>query len=304
MSDVVAAIDCGTNSLRLLVARVVGDRLVDLDRRMLVVRLGEGVDRTGEISPAALERAFAGCEQYRSIIAGHGAPRLRFVATSASRDASNAGVFTAGVRRILGVTPEVITGAEEAELSFLGATRGVPHRRPVLVFDIGGGSTEFVLGDEAPRQAISVDMGCVRFHERYLPGDPPGPDEVRAAEAAAATLLDDVAQAVDLTTAHDVIGTAGTVTTVAAIALGLPEYDASQIHGTRIATRDVTAVADRLAAMTVAQRLALPVMHPGRADVIASGALLMAAILRRIGTPDVVASEHDILDGIAWSLIT
>jgi exopolyphosphatase/guanosine-5'-triphosphate,3'-diphosphate pyrophosphatase len=304
VSDVVAAIDCGTNSLRLLVARVVGDRLIDVDRRMLVVRLGEGVDRTGEISPAALERAFAGCEQYRRIIDARGVERLRLVATSASRDARNADVFTGGVRRILGVTPEVITGAEEAELSFLGATRGVPHRRPVLVFDIGGGSTEFVLGDDTPQQATSVDMGCVRFHERYLPGDPPAPDELRAADAAAAALLDDVAGVVDLTAAHDVIGTAGTVTTVAAIALGLPEYDAARIHGARITTDDVTAVADRLAAMTVAQRLALPVMHPGRADVIASGALLMAAILHRIGTPDLISSEHDILDGIAWSLVT
>ncbi len=303
MSELVAAIDCGTNSIRLLVAERHQDRLVDLDRRMTVVRLGEGVDSTGVLSQAALDRTFAACRDYRLIIDELGAGSLRFVATSASRDATNATEFTAGVAQILGVTPEVISGSEEARLSYVGATLGLPHDEPVLVFDIGGGSTEFVVGDQGVRQSISVDMGCVRFHERYLATDPIGADELAALSAAADQMMDHVLGELDVSAVREVIGLAGTVTTVAALALGLVEYDSRAIHGSRVATADVVRVAAELATMPLARRRALGVMHPGRADVIASGATILAVILQRVGADSLVASEHDILDGLAWSLL-
>lgn len=303
MNDVVAAIDCGTNSIRLLVAEHRDGRLVELDRRMLIIRLGEGVDATGELSPAALTRAFAACRQYRDVIDTYGAGAVRFAATSASRDARNAADFTAGVHDILGVLPEVITGDLEAELSFAGATAGLAHRTPVLVFDIGGGSTEFVLGSDRPHQAISVDMGCVRFHERFLRTDPADPVQVAAAIAAVDDLLDLVQRRVALDTASDVIGTAGTVTTVAALALGLPRYDAAAIHGARIPAAAVHDVRDRLLALPLARRRELPVMHPGRADVITSGAVILSRVLERTGAGELIASEHDILDGLARSLV-
>lgn len=304
MDSTVGAIDCGTNSIRLLVARLDGAQLVDLDRRMTVVRLGEGVDRTGELSAAALERTFAACSDYREVLAAHGVERVRFVATSASRDARNSAEFVAGVRDILGVEPTVISGAEEAALSFSGATRGVAHRQPVLVFDIGGGSTEFVVGDNAAVQdCVSVDMGCVRFHERYLTSDPITPDELRRLRAAAEGLAREALAAVDASSVRDVIGLAGTVTTVAAIALGLPAYDADVIHGSRISVSDVTRVAAELAALPVAARRELSVMHPGRADVIVSGAAILDVILQLLGADSLIVSEHDILDGLAWSLL-
>lgn len=303
MSELVAAVDCGTNSIRLLVAERRGDRLVDLDRRMTVVRLGEGVDRTGVLSQAALDRTFAACRDYGRIIDELGVGSLRFVATSASRDAANATEFTAGVAQILGVTPEVISGSEEAHLSYLGATRGLPHQEPVLVFDIGGGSTEFVVGDQGVRQSISVDMGCVRFHERYLVTDPIGPDEVAALSAAADQMMDQVLGELDVSQVREVIGLAGTVTTVAALALGLAEYDSRVIHGARVATTEVVRVAAELAALPLVERRALGVMHPGRADVIVSGATILAVILQHVGADSLVASEHDILDGLAWSLL-
>ncbi len=300
----VGAIDCGTNSIRLLVAREEGGRLIDLDRRMTVVRLGEGVDRTGMLSQAALDRTFAACADYGDVLARHRVDRVRFAATSASRDAANAADFVAGVRAILGVDPEVISGAEEAALSFLGATRGVAHRQPVLVFDIGGGSTEFVVGDDdRVRSAVSVDMGCVRFHERYLSSDPVGSEELDRLREAAGSLVDSALGEVDASGVADVIGLAGTVTTVAALALGLPEYDAAQIHGSRISAAQVTRVAEELAMLSVADRRALAVMHPGRADVIVSGAAILDVIMQRIGADSLIAGEHDILDGLAWSLV-
>ncbi|MFN8125461.1 MAG: Ppx/GppA phosphatase family protein [Candidatus Nanopelagicales bacterium] len=296
----VAAIDCGTNSIRLLVAEVAEGRLVDLDRRMTVVRLGEGVDRTGRLAPEALQRTFAACTDYGRIIDDLGAARVRFVATSASRDADNAADFVAGVRDILAVTPEVISGAEEARLSYIGATRGLPHAEPVLVFDIGGGSTEFVLGDGGVRQSASVDMGCVRFHERYLSGDPP--TGLARLRQEAATLVERGTAGMPLGEVRDVVGLAGTVTTVAALAMGLPTYDSEAIHGARITTADAQRVAEELARLTLAEREALPVMHPGRADVIVSGAAILSEILTGVGADSFVAGEHDILDGIAWSL--
>lgn len=299
----VAAIDCGTNSIRLLVADVEGGTLTDIDRRMEVVRLGEGVDRTGRFSDAALDRTFAACERYADVIEREGAERVRFVATSASRDVDNRVAFVNGVVDRLGVEPDVITGSEEAHLSFTGAVRGLALAdSPRLVVDIGGGSTEFVLGDDVPVHAVSVDIGCVRMTERCLRSDPPTHDEIDAATVDIDAAIDRALAVVPAHDAASLIGVAGSVTTVAAIALGLPTYDPDRIHGSVISAAEVEEVTARLLAMTRAERAALPVMHPGRVDVIGGGALILRQILRRTGQGSVIVSEHDILDGIAWAL--
>ncbi|MFE2926798.1 Ppx/GppA phosphatase family protein [Streptomyces goshikiensis] len=306
----VAAIDCGTNSIRLLVADCdpgTGE-LVELDRRMLVVRLGQGVDETGRLAPEALERTFAACREYAAVIEELGAQKVRFVATSASRDAENRDDFVRGVLEILGVEPEVISGDLEAEFSFTGATReltGATHlERPFLVVDIGGGSTEFVVGEEHVRAARSVDVGCVRMTERHLVTDgvvtdPPTREQIAAIRADVEAALDLAAEAVPLAEARTLVGLAGSVTTVAAIALGLPEYDSSAIHHARIPYEKVREVSERMLTATHAERAAIPVMHPGRVDVIGAGALVLLAVMERVGASEVVVSEHDILDGIA-----
>jgi exopolyphosphatase/guanosine-5'-triphosphate,3'-diphosphate pyrophosphatase len=303
----VAAVDCGTNSIRLLVADVdpLAGTLVDVERTMRIVRLGQDVDRTGELAPEALERTFAACDDYAAAARSAGAERVRFVATSASRDARNRHVFVAGVRERFGVDPEVVTGGEEAALSFAGAVRGLPASlvpRPALVVDIGGGSTEVVLGGASPEAALSVDVGCVRLTERHLHHDPPTAAEVAAARADVAAALDRVAAAVPLERAACVVGLAGSVTTVAALAHGLEAYEPDAIHGSVLSAADVRAWSDRLLGATRAERAALPVMHPGRVDVIAAGALVLRGVVDRVGLPEVVVSEHDILDGIAWSI--
>ncbi|MEV6115775.1 Ppx/GppA phosphatase family protein [Streptomyces sp. NPDC052109] len=309
----VAAIDCGTNSIRLLVADVhpqTGE-LVDLDRRMTIVRLGQGVDRTGRLAPEALERTFAACREYAQIIKEHGAERLRFVATSASRDAENRDDFVRGVVDILGVEPEVITGDQEAEFSFTGATEELKGRddltRPYLVVDIGGGSTEFVVGDDHVRAARSVDVGCVRMTERHLVhggkvSDPPTEEEIAAMRADIEVALDLAEQTVPLREAHTLVGLAGSVTTVSAIAQKLPEYDSARIHHSRISHDRVREITEWLLRSTHAERAAIPSMHPGRVDVIGAGALVLLAIMERIGAEEVVVSEHDILDGIAFKV--
>jgi exopolyphosphatase/guanosine-5'-triphosphate,3'-diphosphate pyrophosphatase len=306
----VAGIDCGTNSIRLLVADIADGHLVDVDRRLEIVRLGQDVDRTGRLAPEALARTFEACKGYASLICELGASRVRFVATSATRDASNRADFVAGIRDILGVEPEVITGDEEARLSFDGATRelaalGVPS--PYLVVDIGGGSTEFVLGTRQPEQAISVDMGCVRLTERYLDGDPPTASSVATAREEVDRLIDKVSLTVDFSKASALVALAGTATTVAAMALDLPAYVPERIHLSRIPVGDVRAIAERYLAMTHGERAALPFMHPGRVDVIGGGSLILERIAARIepylSGADVVISEHDILDGIAFSLV-
>ncbi|GAA3099344.1 Ppx/GppA family phosphatase [Streptomyces goshikiensis] len=306
----VAAIDCGTNSIRLLVADCdpgTGE-LVELDRRMLVVRLGQGVDKTGRLAPEALERTFAACREYAAVIKELGAQKVRFVATSASRDAENRDDFVRGVLEILGVEPEVISGDLEAEFSFTGATReltGATHlERPFLVVDIGGGSTEFVVGEEHVRAARSVDVGCVRMTERHLVTDgvvtdPPTREQIAAIRADVEAALDLAAEAVPLAEARTLVGLAGSVTTVAAIALGLSEYDSSAIHHARIPYEKVREVSERMLTATHAERAAIPVMHPGRVDVIGAGALVLLAVMERVGASEVVVSEHDILDGIA-----
>jgi exopolyphosphatase / guanosine-5'-triphosphate,3'-diphosphate pyrophosphatase len=295
----VAAIDCGTNSIRLLVADVDGS-LTDVSRRMEIVRLGEGVDRTGRLAPAAIERTRVVLAGYAAELRAAGAQRVRMVATSASRDAENAADFRAMVEATLGSPPEVITGDEEARLSFTGAVRGLNAAGPYLVVDIGGGSTEFVTGTADVEHAISVDIGCVRMTERHLPGDPPGPDQVAAARADIETQVDRALAAVG--SGGTLVGLAGSVTTVAALALGLERYDAERIHQARISLEDVAKVTDDLLTATRAQRLAMPVMHPGRADVIGAGALILRVIMDRAGAGSVIASEHDILDGIAYSI--
>jgi exopolyphosphatase/guanosine-5'-triphosphate,3'-diphosphate pyrophosphatase len=379
----VAAIDCGTNSIRLLVAeanRETGE-IKDLDRRMKIVRLGQDVDRTGRLAPEALERTFAACREYAEVIRELGAEKVRFVATSASRDAENRDEFVRGVRDILGVEPEVISGDDEAEYSFTGATKELAGRddldQPYLVVDIGGGSTEFVVGSEhahpsptttlnrgpagrshdpsptttlnrgpagrshdpsptttlnrgpagrshdpsptttlnrgpAGRSHVlaarSVDIGCVRMTERHLVrdgqvSDPPAPDQIAAIRADIAAALDLAAETVPLERARTLVGLAGSVTTVAAIALGLREYDSSAIHHSRIGVDQVREITGRLLTSTHAERAAIPVLHPGRVDVIGAGALVLLMIMERVGAEQVVVSEHDILDGIAWSVL-
>ncbi|MBQ0976525.1 Ppx/GppA phosphatase family protein [Micromonospora sp. M61] len=309
-----AAIDCGTNSIRLLVADLPGESagpqapLVDLTRRMEIVRLGQGVDRTGRLAPEAIERTRVALASYAADIEKLGAERVRMCATSASRDAANAADFTEMVQRTLGVAPEVVTGDEEARLSFTGAVRGLPAdaKAPFLVVDIGGGSTEFVVGDRAAgvRAAISVDIGCVRMTERHLPGDPPTSEQVAAAQADIAAAVDRALAVVPGREAATLVGLAGSVTTVVALAQGLREYDPERIHHARVSYEAVAQVTADLLSQTREQRLANPVMHPGRADVIGAGALVLRVIMERAGMPSVVASEHDILDGIAWSLAT
>jgi exopolyphosphatase/guanosine-5'-triphosphate,3'-diphosphate pyrophosphatase len=309
----VAAIDCGTNSIRLLVADAdpATGELVDLDRRMTIVRLGQGVDRTGRLAPEALERTFAACREYAAVIKEHGAEHLRFVATSASRDAENRDEFVRGVLDILGVEPEVITGDQEAEFSFTGATKELTGRddlaKPYLVVDIGGGSTELVVGEDHVRAARSVDIGCVRMTERHLVHDgtvtdPPTPAQIDAIRADIEAALDLAARTVPLGEARTLVGLAGSVTTVSAIAQDLPAYDSAAIHHSRISRDRVREITERLLSSTHAERAAIPSMHPGRVDVIAAGALVLLAIMERVGADEVVVSEHDILDGIAWSV--
>ncbi|WP_055480546.1 Ppx/GppA phosphatase family protein [Sphaerimonospora mesophila] len=328
----VAAIDCGTNSVRLLIADISGERLTDVERRMEIVRLGQDVDRTGRLAPEALERTFGAMRGYAKLIREHAAPGggpvgtpvgmpVRVVATSATRDAANRADFVSGVREIFGVEPEVVSGAEEAGLSFTGATRGLADATaaegPYLVVDIGGGSTEFVVGttggtaggtgtaEGAVRGAMSVDIGCVRLTERHLgsAGDPPSREAVQAAIADIEAAMDRVETAVPVRDARTLVGLAGSVTTVAGIALGLPAYDPALIHHSRVSAERVHEVSARLLRMTHEERAAIPVMHPGRVDVIGAGALILDRIVGRYGLPEVVVSEHDILDGIAWSLV-
>jgi exopolyphosphatase/guanosine-5'-triphosphate,3'-diphosphate pyrophosphatase len=307
----VAAVDCGTNSIRLLVADVdPSGALTDVLRRMEVVRLGHGVDRTGRIDPLAMERTLGMAREYAGQARELGAERVRFVATSASRDASNAGQFVAGVRDAFGgydVTPEVVSGDEEAALSFRGATGdlragGVPG--PYLVVDIGGGSTELVRGTDHVEAARSVDVGCVRMTERHLLSDPPTDEEVAAATADIDAGLDLAEERVPLAGVATVVGLAGSVTTITAHALALPAYDADRIHLTELDPDTVLRACQSLLHLPRAERAALGFMHPGRVDVIGAGALIWHQVVRRAadaGVGRVVTSEHDILDGIALS---
>ncbi|HEY0717635.1 MAG TPA: Ppx/GppA phosphatase family protein [Streptosporangiaceae bacterium] len=311
MTRRVAAVDCGTNSIRLLIADIgpaspaSPATLTDVDRRMEIVRLGQGVDTTGRLAPEALDRTMKALSGYAGLIAGRGTGAVRMVATSATRDAANSGEFVRRVTEVLGVRPEVAGGDEEARLSFLGATAELDSSvpAPYLVVDIGGGSTEFVLGaDGQVASALSVDIGCVRMTERHLHGDPPSPAQIEAATADVDAAITRAAAVVDATRARTLVGLAGSVTTVAGIALDLPEYDPGRLHHARLSAGQVHEVATRLLTQTRAERARIPVMHPGRVDVIGAGALILDRIMTQLSLAEVLVSEHDILDGIAWSI--
>lgn len=308
----VGAVDCGTNSIRLLIADRSGDALTEVVRESEIVRLGYGVDRTGRIDSVAMARTLAATSRYAALCARHEVAAVRFVATSASRDASNAEEFVAGVRAAFGeraVVPEVISGEEEAALSFRGATgqllaAGVPS--PYLVVDLGGGSTELVRGTSSVAAGLSLDIGSVRLTERYLLSDPPAPAEVSAAVGDVRAALDAAERVVDLGGIRTLVGLAGSITTVTAHALGLAAYDRTLINLSTLTPQAVVAACGSLLSMSRADRAALPYMHPGRVDVIGAGALIWREIVERVvarsGVEQVVTSEHDILDGIALSV--
>lgn len=313
----VAGIDCGTNSIRLLIADVPGERgpLDDVVRLMDVVRLGQGVDRTGQFDSVALERTLAKVREYADLCREHGVESIRFAATSATRDALNRDEFLSGVRERLGVPVQVLTGDEEARTSFDGAASvmGVDGPTPVIVVDLGGGSTEVVLGElgEGAVADHSMNVGCVRMHERHMTSDPATAEQIAAARADVNAALDEAEQGVDFSSARGLVGLAGTVTTLTARALGLEEYDASRIHGTELSVEQVVEVCEWFIHSSKAERDALGYMHPGRSDVMAAGALVWEEVVKRVaarmeesGHPlgAVVTSEHDILDGMAlWA---
>jgi exopolyphosphatase / guanosine-5'-triphosphate,3'-diphosphate pyrophosphatase len=300
----VAAVDCGTNSLRLLVADLpVDGPLVPRARELRLVRLGEGVDRTGVLSDAALARARAALTEYAAVVRDLGAERVRVVATSATRDAANREAFTALVRELLGVEPEVLPGAEEAALTFSGAVRDLdPADGPFLVVDIGGGSTEVALGTRQVEAALSVDVGCVRLTERHLRSDPPTGEQVAAARADVDAALHRVREQVPVERARLGVGLAGTVTTVAAHVLRLPHLPDGRTPSVRLPADDVAGACAELLALSSAQRSALPHVHPGRADVLGAGALVLQRVLAVLELPELLVREADLLDGAAWSL--
>lgn len=299
----VAAIDCGTNSIRLLIADVAGENFREVARDMEIVRLGQGVDKTGKFDPEAIERTLSATQKYADVIRQKGVEKIRFCATSATRDATNRQIFIEGVRDILGVEPEVIPGTEEAALSFMGATKELlPADGPFLVVDIGGGSTEFVLGTEKVDAAKSVNIGCVRMSERHLTSQPPTSQQITDATADIDAAIKDAGAAVDFTQSRTLVAVAGTATTVAAAALNLPAYDRYSIHLSRISAEKVHEVSAMFQSMTRDEIAALGYMHPGRVDVITSGALVLSRVMTLTGASEFVASESDILDGIAWGL--
>ena len=298
----VAAVDCGTNSLRLLVADLTDSGKHDLHREMRIVRLGQGVDKTGVLAPEALERTRVALVDYAEIARKLGVERTRLVATSATRDASNRDEFTAMVQSTLGVLPEVVSGDEEAALSFLGATGGLDTASPYLVIDIGGGSTELVVGTDHVEAAKSVNIGCVRLTERHLTDDPPTASQIAAARSDIEAALAVASEVVPVSSARTAVGLAGSVTTVAALALELPAYDAEKVHHSRLSASRVREVAELLLSSTHEQRAAMPVIHPGRVDVIGAGALVLQTVVERFGLDEVLVSETDILDGIALSI--
>ena len=299
----VAAIDCGTNSIRLLIADISDGNFREIIREMEIVRLGQGVDATGQFDPEAVERTLNATRKYADLIRSKGVEKIRFCATSATRDASNREIFIDGVKEILGIEPEVIPGSEEAALSFIGATKELKHAdAPYLVVDIGGGSTEFVLGSDEVKYAKSMNIGCVRMAERHLKVSPPKPLDVQNAIADIDKAIFEASHIVPLTEAKTLIAVAGTATTVAAAALNLDQYDRYAIHLSRIPTEKVLEVAQRFSLMKRDELAALPYMHPGRVDVITAGAIVLSRVMVATGASEFVASESDILDGMAWSL--
>ncbi|MGD1170328.1 exopolyphosphatase [Mycobacterium seoulense] len=307
-----AGIDCGTNSIRLLIADVGGDGLRDVHRETRIVRLGQGVDATGQFAPEAIARTREALTDYAGLLKRHGVERVRMVATSAARDVANRDVFFAMTADVLGVAvpgavAEVITGAEEASLSFRGAVGELDSAAgPFVVVDLGGGSTEIVVGGESVVASYSADIGCVRLTERCLHSDPPTPEEVAAARAVVRERLEVALAAVPVEGARTWVGLAGTMTTLSALAHNMTAYDSAAIHLSRVRGGDLLAVCERLIGMTRSERAALPPMHEGRADVIGGGAIVVEELARelraRAGIDELTVSEHDILDGIVFSI--
>jgi exopolyphosphatase / guanosine-5'-triphosphate,3'-diphosphate pyrophosphatase len=299
----VAAVDIGTNSIRLLVAEPRDDDLFELGRDMVITRLGQGVDRTGRLNPAAIRRTMDVLERYVRRARALGVRRVRVGATSAVRDAGDLRLIDEAVSSLTGSPPEVLSGDREADLGFLGSTAGLDRPGPFLVFDIGGGSTEVVLGEEAPTASVSVDLGSVRITERVAPADPPTEENLRAMRRLAAEGLSQAERVVPAGKAATMIGLAGTTTTVQAIALGLPRYDPEAIHRSVLTRPAAEAVTERLAGMTVVERAAIPVMAPGREDVIVAGSVILLEILDRWGFRECLVSERDLLDGLALEMV-
>jgi len=300
----VAAIDCGTNSIRLLIADITGDNFKEVLRTMEIVRLGQGVDQNKAFHPDAIDRTLSAVRLFKDQIAGKGVEKIRFCATSATRDATNRNLFIDGVREILGIEVEVIPGEEEAELSFIGATKELRQSdAPFLVVDIGGGSTEFVFGNEKVDFAKSVNIGCVRMSERHLNTQPPSMAQIAQAIVDIDIAITQAAAVVPITTAKTLVAVAGTATTVAAAALELTDYDRHMIHLSRISASNVHKVAASFQSMNKDQIASLGFMHPGRVDIITAGSLVLSRIMAATGASEFVASESDILNGMAWSLI-
>ena len=300
----VAAIDCGTNSIRLLIADIDGANFREIHREMEIVRLGQGVDKTGQFHPDAILRTLAAVDKFATEIAKRGVEKIRFCATSATRDATNRDLFIDGVKERLGIAPEVIPGEVEAALSFQGATRDFPPTDgPFLVIDIGGGSTEFVFGTTTVEFAKSMNIGCVRMTERHFTGGDADPGQIAAAIEDIDEAIAQAAKIVPVTKSKTLIAVAGTATTVAAAALELSTYDRYAIHLSRISAEKVHAASKMFQSMKREDREKLGYMHPGRVDVIGAGSLVLSRIMLATGATEFVASESDILDGMAWSLV-
>ena len=303
----VAAIDCGTNSIRLLITDFDSktNQMTDVIREMRIVRLGEGIDKTKRFSEAALARTFAAIDEYATLIKQNHVEKIRFVATSATRDAENKSIFFDGVSARLMIEAEVISGEAEANLSFIGATKSLAdkYQPPYLVIDLGGGSTELVLGETSPIAAYSMNVGCVRMTERHAPGGNPNSAQLAQIKSDVAAALQLAFEKVDVKKANTVIGVAGTVTTVAAHALKLSEYNPEALHGAEITSEEISQTAQDFIAMTFEQRAALKYMHPGRVEVITAGSIVLAEVVKQIGAKKIIASERDILDGVAWSIV-
>jgi len=303
----VAAIDCGTNSIRLLISDIdtSTNTATDVVREMRIVRLGEGVDKTNAFLPIALERTFKAVDEYDKLLLKHNVEHVRFVATSATRDAQNKAMFIKGVIDRLRIVPEVIAGVEEAALSFDGATRSLrqKHTAPFLVIDLGGGSTELVIGDKEPTGAYSMDVGCVRMTERHTPGGNPTKAQEEAIRTDVRNALKVAGTKVDWKKAQTVVGVAGTITTVAAHVLKLKTYDPDVLHGAIITAEQISQTAQDFISLTPSQRGALPYMHEGRIEVITAGSIVLDEVMKGIGAKTLIASERDILDGVTWSQV-
>jgi len=303
----VAAIDCGTNSIRLLISDIdtATNTATDVVREMRIVRLGEGVDKTNAFLPSALERTFKAVDEYEKLLLKHNVEHVRFVATSATRDAQNKAMFIKGVIDRLRIVPEVIAGVEEAALSFDGATRSLrqKHSAPFLVIDLGGGSTELVIGDKEPTGAYSMDVGCVRMTERHTPGGNPTKAQEEAIRTDVRNALKVAGTKVDWKKAQTVVGVAGTITTVAAHVLNLKTYDPDVLHGAIITAEQISQTAQDFISLTPTQRGALPYMHEGRIEVITAGSIVLDEVMKGIGAKTLIASERDILDGVTWSQV-